>query len=349
MKCLFYIAKKYSIPIVKPLVDYLYNNTDWEYGFYISEQVKKHFPSQWQENKIKHSLKQARLFKPDFVLCPGNFVDYRIPGIKVQIFHGLGIEKDSHFKIRHFFDAYFTSGPYVTNRFMQLQKRHKYFTVRETGWPKVDYIIKYPTHNIYERFKIPKDKTIILYAPTFSRKMESATDLLEKIPHLIGNDELWLLKFHELMDKEIVEKYRGFDNQKIRIIESYDITPFLHLATIMISDTSSVIYEFMSLKKPVITLNTISRKDKGLDIGSYKEVRNAIEKIKMNPEILESNIKKHMGEVNPYLDGDISKRVFSELEKIFSERILPDKRKPANIFRKLQIVHHGISRKGYLR
>lgn len=47
------------------------------------------------------------------VLCPGNFVDFRLPGIKVELFHGIGIEKPSHYKIRRFFDLYLTSGPVV--------------------------------------------------------------------------------------------------------------------------------------------------------------------------------------------------------------------------------------------
>ena len=123
MKCILYIAKLYSIPIFKPLVDYL-EKENHAFAFYASAKVKASFPSKWDKAKLLSSLKEAREYKPDFVICPGNFVDFRIPGIKVQIFHGLGVEKKSHYKIRHFFDLYLTSGPLVTSRFKQRQKKY---------------------------------------------------------------------------------------------------------------------------------------------------------------------------------------------------------------------------------
>ncbi|MEJ2546143.1 MAG: hypothetical protein P8Y99_18930 [Calditrichaceae bacterium] len=91
MKYLFYIAKAYSIPIVQPLVTYLEEQTA-DFRFYVSEKVRERKPEKWCHNKILTRLKDARQFKPDFVLCPGNFVDFRIPGMKVQLFHGLGVE-----------------------------------------------------------------------------------------------------------------------------------------------------------------------------------------------------------------------------------------------------------------
>ena len=348
MKFIFYISKKYSIPIIQPLVESL-KRTEHEFAFFLSEKVNKNIPDEWKEFLIMNELDKAINYQPDFVIVPGNFVDPRIPGIKVQIFHGLGIEKRSHYKIRHFFDVYCTSGPFVTERYKKLQKRYKYFLVRETGWSKIDHILNYPTENLKKRLNIPEDKKIILFAPTHSRKMQSAKDLLPIIPKIINENEIWLLKFHELMSKEINQNFRKNISENIRIIEAYDITPYLHLADVLISDTSSVIYEFMVLDKPAITFRTSSRTDKGINITDPKDLRKAIDRSLKDPGEFSSNRKKHLEEINPYLEGKISERLIETLLEIKEKDLLPKKKKPLNLFRKLQILHHKRFRKGYLR
>lgn len=156
MKFLFYISKKYSIPIVEPILKYL-KNTKHILPLFVSKKVAVSLPGTWEKFDIFIDINKAVLFSPDFVLVPGNFVHYRISEIKVQLFHGLGVEKKSHFKIRHFFDVYCTSGPFVSSVFYQLQKKYKYFLVKETGWAKTDHIINFNTDNLKERYKIPKD------------------------------------------------------------------------------------------------------------------------------------------------------------------------------------------------
>jgi CDP-glycerol glycerophosphotransferase (TagB/SpsB family) len=117
----------------------------------------------------------------------------------------------------------------------------------------------------------------------------------------------------------------------------------------MISDTSSVIYEFMVLDKPIITFRTQARQDKGIDITRSDELRQALDRCFANPNEFKENRKHNLKAINPYLDGRTSERVFRELETIFVENIRAKKRKPLNLFRKLQIIYHGIFRKGYLR
>ena len=343
---LIYISKNYSIPIFIPLVMYL-EETEQSYAFYLSDKVKQNFPNEWDSGKILSSLKQAKKFKPDFVLCTGNFVDFRIPGIKVQLFHGLGIEKDAHFKIRHFFDLYLTSGPYATARFEHLQKKYKYFKVRETGWPKIDYILNYPKTDV-EKIGLPAMKKIILYAPTFSTKHESASVLLDTIPNIINDDEFWLFKFHELMDKKWISRLENMDSSKIRVLGNTEITPYFYVSDVLISDTSSVIYEFMVLDKPIITFRTQGREDKALNITEPNELRKALDRCLTRPGEFSESRKKNLLEINPRIDGKISQSVFKTLEDIISTG-QKFKRKPLNVFRKMQVVYHSIFKKGYLR
>ncbi|MFC1898349.1 CDP-glycerol glycerophosphotransferase family protein [Candidatus Cloacimonadota bacterium] len=346
MKFLFYISKRYSIPIIDPIVRYL-NQTNHEFAFYISNKVQRILPEEWQKCQIFSDVKITRKYKPDYVLAPGNFVDFRLPGIKVQLFHGLGVEKSSHYKIRHFFDVYCTSGPYITARFLDLKKKYKYFEVLETGWPKVDHILSFPVSDIAKLKDIPIEKKIILFAPTHSRKMESATELMEVIPQIIRDDEFWLIKFHELMDKELVQEFKQKLGTNALFIEDYDITPYLHSADLLISDTSSVFYEFMLLDKPVISYKTQSRLDKGLNISDPSILRDAIDWSLANPSNQTEQRKKHIQEINPYLDGKTSERLISKL--IENKDKLSRVNKPMNLFRKLQILYHQKFKKGYLR
>jgi len=346
MKYLFYIAKIYSIPIIQPLVEFLRKSED-TCVLYISDKVQKSLPGEWRDVRQINDLKSAIEYHPDFAITPGNFIDFRIPGIKVQIFHGLGVEKESHFKIRHFFDVYLTSGPMVTKRFQELQQKHKYFLVKETGWPKVDYILNYSTDELKEKYNILPEKKIIIYAPTFSRKMESASELMTVIPEIVRENEVWLFKFHELMKQEVQQAFQGGNLNQIKIVDTHDITPLLHISDCMVSDTSSVLYEFLLLNKPVVTYKTQSRPEKGINITDKNKLRNAIDKA-LKSGVTEEN-RKCLMEVNPYLDGKISERVFKHLTEIKEQDLLPKKHKKWNLFRKTQILFHERFRKGYLR
>ncbi len=347
MKILFYLSKSYSIPIVEPLVR-KFNREGIEFAFLVSKKVHNNLPEYWEEFEIFTFLGEAIAYSADFVICPGNFVDYRLPGIKVEIFHGLGVEKPSHYKIRHFFDLYLTSGPYVTEKFNKLQAKYKYFMVRETGWPKVDHIINYPTQNLKQKLGLPDNRKIILFAPTHSTKMQSASALMPIIPKQIAKDEIWLVKFHELMNKEIIGKF-AIAHPQIQIINSNDITPYLHASDLMISDTSSVIYEFMVLDKPIITYKTQARADKGINIDSPEELRPAINRCLENPNEFSANRQKHLAEINPYLDGNISGRIIETLTDVMQNDLIPKKRKPLNLVRKMQLHYHEKFKKGYMR
>ncbi len=339
MKLLFYISKSYSYSIIEPLINYLENKPEHNFAFYLFYWTVNNFPDKWLNHRIFEIPEQAIDYKPDFVLAPGNFVDFRIPGLKVQLFHGLGVEKPSHFKIRPYFDIYCTSGPYVTQHYQRLsEKHHNTFLVKETGWSKIDYILNFPTENLKEKLELPTDKKIILYAPTFSPKMESSYDLLPIIPDIIKKDEFWLIKFHELMEKRVVRIFKNYLTKNIAIIDKAEITPYLHAADLMISDTSSVLYEFMILNKPVITFKTISRFDKGINIEDPEDLRKSIDRVLENPLEHKHNRTIHINAVNPYCDGKTSERIISYLEQVLVHQIKPAHKRYINYFRRIKIL-----------
>ena len=348
MTWLFYVAKGYSISIVAPLVSYA-ESQGIRIAFFVSEKVDRVLPEMWRQFPVYTDLKSAIHFCPQFVLCPGNFVDFRLPGIKVELFHGIGIEKPVHYKIRHFFDLYLTSGPVVTDRFNEMKKKYGYFEVVETGWPKMDAILGFDSTDIRSHSNIPEDKRVVLYAPTHSKQMQSAEALLPALSRIMAKDEIWLFKPHEFMDQNLMHDVSLLDPKRFRLIRAHDITPWLHLADVMVSDTSSVVYEFMALNKPVITYRTMDRFDKGINIQCTEQLRDALDRSFSNPMEFEEQRNRHLSEVNPRLDGSVAKTIFETLQAIDPDKPLGIRRKPLNLFRKMQVLYHSRFKKGYLR
>jgi len=332
MRILFFISRSYSIPIVQPLIKEL-KNKEIDYRVIQTMKTPPEFVTIIDQKNLISDIQEAIRFNPDFVIIPGNFVHPDIPGIKVEIFHGIGVEKPSHYKIRHFFDVYCTSGPYVTKRFKELQQKYGYFLVRETGWLKVDHILNYPVSDLHTKFQLPENSDIVLYAPTCSRRMHSAKALLKIMPEIIAENEVWLIKFHELMDKKIIKKYQELNDSRVRIIKNHDITPYLHLANVLISDTSSVVYEFLILNKPVITYRTRKLKDKCDNINRISELRNVLNKCLNYPDRKKTARTQYLDQINPYLDGKTSERILKVLKSLHREGFSPAGHKPKNLLR----------------
>jgi len=263
-------------------------------------------------------------------------------GLKVQIFHGLAGEKKGHFRIRHYFDLYLTQGPYFTNTFNKLKTIHKDFDVIETGWPKLDvFATEKDKYNIEKESLLQNTnaKKVILYAPTFSPKLTSAPFLVDEIKALAKNpDYVILMKFHPLMDKKWLETYKSISNAIPNIIfkDEKNIVKFLLMADILISDTSSVIYEFLLLDKPTISFRNIST-----DIywENSLEYKNLADLVKKNLE--EDPYKESRGYIynqyHPYNDGKSAERMVEAVKDYINMNGVPSKRK-ISLFRKFKML-----------
>ena len=179
--------------------------------------------------------------------------------------------------------------------------------------------------------------------------MQSAEALLPVLPSVMREDEVWFCKPHELTDKTLLAELAALGSDRFRLVDDFDITPFLHLADVMVSDTSSVLYEFMALDKPVVTYRTLSRPDKGIDIAEPAELRQALDRCFANPAAFGPQRRRHLAEVNPRLDGSIAATVHDVLANIDCTKPLGRRRKPLNLFRKAQVLYHSRMRQGYLR
>ena len=136
----------------------------------------------------------------------------------------------------------------------------------ETGWPKQDWIKENLHKYDADREKLLREsgkETLILYAPTFSPKLTSLPYIKEELGKLAKErNALIVMKFHPLTRQEWVDEYREWAATKKDVLfidKGENVTKYQLMADTLISDTSSTIYEFLLLSRPVITLGTISK------------------------------------------------------------------------------------------
>ena len=339
-KYLFFVTKPYSFSILKPIQDSITeSNSGTVKWFAASSAVNFSSPG----DQIK-SNEAVRDYNPDVVLVPGNIVPHYWPGLKVQVFHGLDEEVKGFYNITGFFDLYCTTGPVMTENFLKIAKQKKHFLVKETGWPKLDPVYKNEwsfsnqKDQLIKQYKLSSELPVILYAPTFPPKYTSAPDLLDSINKLKNCNYNWIIKFHSLMDESIRKRYKKLESNNFCVVDELNILPFMAGSDIMITDTSSVAYEFLSFDRPLITYKAIARKYKGINIQHPSELSPAIERSLNDPNEFSQNRESCLQDIHPYFDGNSSNRVLKGIADILANGLQNDlKQKPQNFIRKYQI------------
>ncbi len=338
MKVILFCQNAYAFGILSPIRDVL-KEQGHPFLWYISDKIWKNFP--FKEEAFTTRILDLQYFKSDAIFVPGNEVPYFLRGLKIQVFHGLAGEKKGHFRIRHYFDLYLTQGPFFTKKFEELKSKHQDFEVIETGWPKLDVFSTNKDKYVYEKNAILEkyntDK-IVLYAPTFSPSLTSAPYLVHEIKQLaLSTGYVIFIKFHDLMYDRWIDAYKELAKEIPNIIfkEDKNIIKFLLQADILISDTSSVIYEFILLDKPVISFKNIASNvlwDNSKHYSGLTErVLDNLNSDKLAPERAYINMQFH-----PYRDGKSAQRMVEAALHYIGTHGVPEQRQ-LSVSRKLKI------------
>ena len=341
MKILLFCENKYAIDILNPIQEHVTTNKlPHKVLWYIHEKKIDTFA---YADKVSWttSMQEAYDFAPDAIFVPGNIVPYYMPGVKIQVFHGYAAEKKDHWVIRRYFDTYFTQGPYFTSHFEALSKKYGDFEVVETGWPKQDWI-KQNLHRYDDEkaalLRTSGKKTVILYAPTFSPKLTSLSlpDMKHELERLAKErDAVVVMKFHPLTRQEWVDEYKTWAEGRSDILyidKGENVTKYQLMSDVLISDTSSTIYEFLLLSRPVITVGTLSKDIYWENIPTPEMLLAAYDHALTDPEAI-ARRQWIVDNYDPYLDGHVCERMLNAAADYISRHGVPRQRS-LNLWRK---------------
>ncbi len=292
-----------------------------------------------------YSMQETYDFSPEAIFVPGNIVPYYLPGVKIQIFHGYAAEKKGHYVMRKYFDLYLTQGPLYTAGFEALALKHGDFEVVQTGWSKRDLFASGSDNYSAERDSLKAKygkENIVLYAPTFSPKLTSLTSIKSELQDLIEQrNVLLVIKLHPLTSALLVEEYEQFaaENSQSVIFErgGDGLQRYLFLADIMISDTSSVVYEFILMGKPVITLNSIALEIYWHNITQPEQLLPTFDEVSRGELGSNEIYTKAREMLDPYTDGLSSQRMLDAAADYIKRHGVPRLRK-VNLWRRYTSV-----------
>jgi CDP-ribitol ribitolphosphotransferase len=213
--------------------------------------------------------------------------------------------------------------------------------VKATGSPRTDIFFEEAeksaaVQKVYEKFPELKDKKIVLIAPTYrGRKVESATYDFEalginEIVKALGEEYKIVLKWHPALNNNIKKglcdtsdfSYEKWKPEEVIDASDYEgISDLLIAADILVTDYSSVIFDWYLLNKPVVFFTydvEVYTENRGLyfdfqeyiygDVAkNYNELINSIKNGNLHDEERKVFGKKFMGAC----DGNSTKRVIN--------------------------------------
>lgn len=210
------------------------------------------------------------------------------------------------------------------------------YKIIETGYPRNDFltnITSEKTNELKKKYNIPINKKVILYAPTWRDNSFDDRGYIFELKvnfeiwkEYLGNEYIVIFKPHYLI-KNI---YNNADNDFVYTIsENEDINELYVISDILITDYSSVFFDYAILKRPIYfymyDLKEYRDKLRGFYLDINKDLPGEIitdelellKKIANNEEYFHNNINKihEFNKIyNNLQDGESSRRV---IEKVF--------------------------------
>lgn len=155
----------------------------------------------------------------------------------------------------------------------------------ETGYPRNDFITNATQEdiiNLKKKFHLPLDKKVVLYAPTWRDNSYVAAGYtfelqadFSKWKEILGDDYIVVFKPHYL----IINKYENdhsLDGFLYSINASADINELYVLSDVLITDYSSVFFDYAVLNRPIYfymyDLEQYKEELRGFYLDIYKEL-----------------------------------------------------------------------------
>jgi len=256
--------------------------------------------------------------------------------------HGLGTKQAYFTDSPEDADIRFTEGPQHHEAF---KKRFPDLRTELVGMSKLDPLFQengIQVDPLLQRYKLDPEKPTILWAPTFyPSSLEVLGKTVKKLSELTPYQ--WLIKPHHFTMFPRRWKYKRQHRFLHRIVkrsenihllpaEEYNILPWFRIADLLLSDTSSTLFEMVAEDKPVIQSTKYRRrwnhylfpsrlfKDRldtettedlkyAIRVEKAENLEDAIEEALADPEWLRLGRQETRDQLFYRLDGEASKRI----------------------------------------
>lgn len=296
-----------------------------------------------------YELARAEIVLLDNIFLPYAYIKRKKKTKVVQLWHGTGtikkfgqdvntgklkeIEKKANANITHLI----VNSPEIKRLYSGA------FGVKEKniytfGLPKTDELLlrlkkaevamKNPDKEyIYQKYKIPESKKLILYAPTFRDNEEQNPRLVELIKKLSKelSDEYYLgLRLHPFIANSFREEQ--MEAGIIQLSFEKDLNTLLLASDILITDYSSIIFEYCLIKRPMIFFAYDYAEFSDIGRGFYYDYESFVPgpvayKYKDVAKIIKENsydfhrIEEFINENYMYTDGNATERLIELLKQ----------------------------------
>ena len=270
---------------------------------------------------------------------PLAFMQFSPKNIVVQLWHAPGAFKkfggSVDFKSRKILEKVSKNTDYLIVSSSNIQDYYsEAFQIPKTkikplGLPRADYYFE--NHDIddlkskfFEKYDLPGDKKIVLYAPTF-RDEEKYNNVfnyldLEKFNDSLGDEYVLALRLHP----KIKKFYSGEISSKGKYITCSDYPSeqeLLLISDILITDYSSIMIEFALLNKPIIFFTYDFESYLTQERGFYFDFKSTVP----GPVVYDSNQLIDVIKSNSFDENKISEFVktqFNEMDGQSSKRVV---------------------------
>ncbi|MFA9464316.1 MAG: CDP-glycerol glycerophosphotransferase family protein [Velocimicrobium sp.] len=255
----------------------------------------------------------------------------------VFMVNGKNIEeyKNNFKKNAETWDYLISQNPFSTETFRRCFDFKK--TMLEIGYPRNDMLVNQNDEesilSLKQHFQLPIDKKIILYAPTWRDDEYDKNGTYKFCPKLdfdllkenLQSEYVMIVKYHYLVEEALDwSSYEGF----IYHFDD-DITQMYLVSDILITDYSSVMFDFSVLKRPMFfycyDLEKYKNQLRGFYFDFQKEAPGPISQTTdqllcdlndYNKEKYEARYQRFYERYNPWDDGRASEKVAQLMESI---------------------------------
>lgn len=203
------------------------------------------------------------------------------------------------------------------------------------GYAKTDKLFdnkkmkKYKTQML-KKYPFLKDKKVVLYAPTFRGEGIYDKDFLDidinKIGKLLDKDYIFLYKLHPILTHQY-ENILDVDN--VFNVSEESLCKLFSISDMLVSDYSSIIYDYTILEKPIILYTPDLEKYKTsrglyIDYEDFAPGRivysedELVDQVKREPENIEK-VKKLKNDFFDFKDGKSAYRIARFITEIIKE------------------------------